>query len=85
MENEDGMPQKKARLDKVTKLFDYIHFDWGDERPGKKSDWKIGAKKWQIYKEFHGWTDISEDQRQLMKRINFFLSTHIFDKDFTLV
>jgi hypothetical protein len=36
-------------------------------------------KKWQIYKEVHGWTDISEDQRQLMKR-KFY--NEIIDKDF---
>lgn len=57
------MEQKKFRHDKVTKFFSYIHYDWGDERPGKKSDWKTGAKQWQIYKEVHGWADISEEQR----------------------
>jgi hypothetical protein len=58
------LEQKKARHEKVTKFFNYIHYDWGDEREGKSSDWKTGAKQWQIYKEVHGWTDITEENRQ---------------------
>lgn len=63
----------------MTKFFDYIHFDWGDEREGKKGDWKTGDKQWQIYKEVHGWAEITEENRQLMKR-RFY--NEIIDKEF---
>ena len=73
------LEEKDFRVKKVTKFFDYIHFDWGDDRPGKKADWKTGDKRWQLYKEVHGWSDITEESRQGMKR-KFYVEN--IDKDF---
>jgi hypothetical protein len=53
---------------KIKSFFGFIDFDWGDERTGDQADWKTGNKKWQLYKEVHGWKDKSDHQRQLMKR-----------------
>ena len=58
-----SLEQKEYRQQKVTKFFNYIHFDWGDETPGKKVDWKTGDKQWQIYKEVHGWAEIKDEER----------------------
>jgi len=52
-------------------FYSFINYDWGDERAGKDADWKTGAKKWQIYKEVHGWADHSNNTRQTMKRTFF--------------
>ena len=59
-------------------FFGYINYDWGDEKPGNTADWKTGSKKWQIYKEVHGWAEIPDQTRQHMKRK--FYSENVDDK-----
>ena len=56
--------QKTQRIDKLRMFYNFISFDWGDERPGPDADWKTGEKQWQIYKEVHGWADHSDEKRQ---------------------
>ena len=60
--------QKKQRHDKQTKFFEFIYFDWGDEKKGDNIDVKTGSDEWQIYKEVHKYQSISEAERQNLKR-----------------
>ena len=71
--------QKEKRHIKVQKFYGFLEYDWGSEKAGTESDWKTGAKEWQIYKEVHGWQEKNDQQRQYMKR-KFY--TENIDKDF---
>lgn len=71
--------KKTERHVKMQKFFAFIDYDWGDERAGKQADWKTGTKQWQIYKEVHGWHEVTDGERQLMKRK--FYQENV-DKDF---
>jgi len=71
--------EKVFRYSKIKKFFAFIEYDWGDDTKGPESDWKTGAKQWQIYKEVHGWKDVSDHNRHVMKR-EFYTKT--VDTDF---
>ena len=71
--------EKQTRHNKVTKFFDFIHYDWGDETKGPTVNMKTGTKQWQIYKEVHQYSEKSDEERQHQKR-KFF--NDVIDKEF---
>jgi hypothetical protein len=60
--------QKQKRYKKICCFYGFIDYEWGDETSGVKGDPKTGAQQWQIYKEVHNWINMTDHQRQLLKR-----------------